>query len=500
LNVSLIFIRDKRFYSRPSAKFMRKRKRHPYPGGKKHYVLAAPPLGIMYLSAVLKRAGHGVTLTDQCHPEYSTERYLESLRQQRPGMVGISFLSNMCYPSARDLACKVKSALPSARVVMGGVFATINARKIIETEESVDAVARGEGEGIVVDLAESVKTLDGIPGLTFRSPGGEVVEAPDRERIADLDSVPFPDRAGLDINYVAALPLAVPAVIWDRSNTAVLSSRGCTFQCSYCNCPTFSSRRCVMRSAGNVLEELDEISKQGYGAFSFVDDNFLLQPKRATEISAGIKERGHSFQWACQGRPENRTRDAFGALASAGCDVMMFGIESGSQRVLDGMCKGTQLADVEKAVTAAKRAGIGIRHGFFIVGSPGETAEELRATFKLAKRLPINSFGFNSLTAFRGTGLWRDAVGRGLIDEDRDWDKMFPAHEIYPEALDSRELFLLRAKLVKRLIVHKITRSPRDAMRILGRFLKSMPMGAVYRVLTSSSSNHTRRRASASDR
>ena len=270
MKVSLIFIRDSRFFSRPSDKFMRRREKHPYPGGRKHYVLAAPPLGIMYLSAVLKRAGHQVSMTDQCHPEYTADRFLASLKEERPDMVGISFLSNMSYPSARALAGKVKSALPSARVVLGGVFATINARKIMEAEESVDVVARGEGEGIILDLAKGPKKLDDIAGITFRSKSGEVVETPDRERIVDLDSVPFPDREGLDIHYVAALPLDVPAVIWDRPYTALLSSRGCPFDCAYCNCPVFSGRRCILRTAGNVLKELDEIGKQGYGAV----DNF----------------------------------------------------------------------------------------------------------------------------------------------------------------------------------------------------------------------------------
>ncbi len=486
MKVSLIFIRDQRFFSRPSAKFMRRRQKKPYPGGGKHYVLAAPPLGIMYLSAVLKRAGHQVAMTDQCHPQYTSGRFLESVKEQRPDMVGISFLSNMCYPNARALAGKVKSALPSTMVVMGGVFATINARKIMETEQSVDVVAKGEGEGIILDLANRPENLDDIPGITFRSNSGGVVETPSRERIVDLDSVPFPDRQGLDINYVAALPLDVPAVIWDRPYTALLSSRGCPFECVYCNCPTFSGRRCIMRTAGNVLKELDEIREQGYGAFSFVDDNFLLKPGRSEKICGGMRERGHSFRWACQARPEYKVRESFGALASVGCDLMMFGIESGSQNVLDRLNKGTRLVDVEKAVIRAKQAGIGIRHGFFIVGSPGETAEEVKATFNLAERLPINSFAFNSLTAFRGTRLWSDAVDKGLIDDGKDWDKIFPAHEIYPDALDSGALFALRSKLVRRLIVRKITGHPWQALKIIRRFLKCMSVTDIYSLLTSS--------------
>lgn len=495
MNAALIFIRDRRFFSRPSAKFLRRRAKRPYPGGKPHYVLGDPPLGIMYLSAVLREAGHGVRLTDQCHPEYSDERFVASLSgPKRPDLVGISFLSNMCYPAARDLARQVKAALPAARVVLGGVFATINARRIIETEPAVDVVVRGAGEETIRELATRPARLDDIAGLTFRAPDGAAVATPDRPPCKDLDGLPFPDRDGLDINYVASLPLDVPAVIWDRPFTSVLSSRGCPFACTFCNCPTFSGRKCSLRSAGNVLQELDELRRRGYGAFAFVDDNFLLNPQRATEICDGMVARGQILRWACQGRAVRQVHPVFPRLAAAGCDLVMFGIESGSQRVLDALNKKTQLPDVAEAVACARRAGIGLIHGFFIVGSPGETADEVRASFAFAERLPINSFNFNSLTVFRGTTLWQDAVTRGLIDDERDWDRMFPAHAIYPDALDSATLFQLRSRLVRRLIRRKIICNPWQALKLARRLLDCMSLKDIYRLLTSTKSDHTRQR------
>jgi anaerobic magnesium-protoporphyrin IX monomethyl ester cyclase len=310
----------------------------------------------------------------------------------------------------------------------------------------------------------------------------------------DLDSIPFPDREGIDIHYVASLPLDVPAVIWDRPYTSIVSSRGCPFACSYCNCPTFSGRRCRVRSSANVLKELEEIKRQGYSAFSFIDDNFLLNPERVTKICEGMVARGHSFRWACEGRADPKVYGVFRKLSAAGCDVVMFGIESGSQRVLDGMNKGTTLFEIEQSVAHAKKARIGIRHGFFIVGSPGETVEEVKETFAFAERIGINSFNFNSLTVFRGTPLWRDAVTRGLIDEEKDWYKMFPVHSIYPDAIDSKTLFRLRSGLVRRLIRRKSIRNPREAARVFLRFLKCLSIRDLYRLLTSSTKDHTRTR------
>jgi radical SAM superfamily enzyme YgiQ (UPF0313 family) len=184
----------------------------------------------------------------------------------------------------------------------------------------------------------------------------------------------------------------------------------------------------------------------------------------------------------------------FKKLSAAGCDVVMFGIESGSQRILDGMNKRTKLSEIEQAVAHAKKAGIGIIHGFFIVGSPGETVEEVKQTFTFAERIAINSFNFNSLTAFRGTPLWSDAVARGLIDDEKDWDKMFPVHSIHPDAIDTRTLFPLRSSLVRRLVRRKILRNPREAAKIFIRFLKCLSMRDLYRLLTSSTKDYTRNR------
>lgn len=485
MKVSLIFIRDKRFFSYPSAKFLETRKKDPYPGNRKHYIFGEPPLGIMYLSAVLKKAGHDVTLTDQCHPEYSDESFLELLTRERPELVGISFLSNMCYPAARSLSRKIKATLPTTKIVYGGVFPTINATKIITHEQSVDIVGRGDGEGIILDLADGHTKLSDIAGITFRDSDGKTVEMPDREVIRDLDALPFPDRDSLDINYVASLPLDVPAVIWDRPYTTVLSSRGCPFACTYCNCPTFSRRKCRLRSVGNVLQELEDIHKRGYKAFCFLDDNFLLDVERVRGICQGISTNKYSFRWACEGRAEPKLNDIFPLLAAAGCDLIMFGIESGSQRVLDSLNKKTKVPEIATAVTKARQAGISIVHGFFIVGSPTETAEEVRQTFRFAEQLPLNSFAFNSLTAFRGTTLWQDAVSKGLIDEEKDWDQLFPVHKIYPNAIDSQTLFKLRSKLVKKLIFKKVCLHPFQAIKIFRRFLQCMSLGELYRLLTS---------------
>ena len=118
----------------------------------------------------------------------------------------------------------------------------------------------------------------------------------------------------------------------------------------------------------------------------------------------------------------------------------MFGIEAGTQKTLDRLKKGQTLEQIEDAVVAAKKAGIEIVHGFFVVGSPDETAEDIRQTFRFASKLRVDSFGFNRLCVYRGTPLWKEYVERGLVDDVKDWYKYFKCSEIDPTVLPGEEI------------------------------------------------------------
>jgi radical SAM superfamily enzyme YgiQ (UPF0313 family) len=161
----------------------------------------------------------------------------------------------------------------------------------------------------------------------------------------------------------------------------------------------------------------------------------------------------------------------------------MFGIESGSQRILDRLEKGHTLAEVETAVTSAKRAGIEIVHGFFTVGNPDETVEDMEATFDLAARLPLDTFAFNRLCVYRGTPLWQEYVKRGLVDEAEDWYKYFKCSAIDPTCLPGDVINDTRRTGVRRLIVYKFLHYPRQTFTLLRRFLRHMPLRDVVYLL-----------------
>jgi radical SAM superfamily enzyme YgiQ (UPF0313 family) len=204
------------------------------------------------------------------------------------------------------------------------------------------------------------------------------------------------------------MPLDVPTVLSMDRFTTMQTSRGCPWPCVFCDIPIFNEGKWRSRSPEHVVAEFEHLQNEGYGSVYFVDDHFLLQPKRIAAICNGLRQSDVNIQWGCEGRVDSVAQHLFPAMAQANCRTIMFGIESGSQSVLDRLQKEQTLAEVETAVVRAKDAGIEIVHGFFVVGSPGETVMDIRATFDFASRLPLDTYGFNRLCVYRGTPLWHE--------------------------------------------------------------------------------------------
>ena len=167
-------------------------------------------------------------------------------------------------------------------------------------------------------------------------------------------------------------------------------------------------------------------------------------------------------------------RHLFPAMAQAHCRTLMFGLESGTQKILDRLRKEQTLQEAEDAVREAKQAGIEIVHGFFVVGNPDETVEDMRATFDFAARLPLDTFGFNRLCVYRGTPLWHEYVERGLVRDAEDWYKYYKCSEIDPTCLSGELINRERNAGLRRLFLHKIRHYPRQTYVLLRRFCRFM--------------------------
>lgn len=471
MRVTLIHVRDPQFYAFPTEK--RSQRNRPQ-------VIGFPPIGIMSLSAVLKRAGHECIMFDQANPETPNEVIIEEIRRLEPDLVGLSFLSTTTYPYAKILARQIRAADSRVKLAFGGVFATLNAERVKLQCPEVDFVCRGDGEQLILDLLERLDDPDTVDGVTWTEKDGRLRHRPRRLVERNLDQWPIPDRESLPLDFVESMPLDVPAVLSYERYTTMQTSRGCAWPCVFCDIPAFNQGKVRAHSPEHVIAELRQLQEDGYGAVYFVDDHFLLRPKRIQAICQGIVDHDLTIQWGCEGRVDSVCLPLFPTMAKARCRSIMFGAESGSQKVLDRLKKKQTIEQIETAVTTAKKAGIEIVHAFFVLGCPDETEEDIRQTFRFASRLRIDSFGFNRLCVYRGTPLWREYVERGLVDDETDWYKFFKCSEIDPTVLSGEEVHRIRSKEMRRLIAYKLIRRPLQSLRLLRRFARYMRLRDVF--------------------
>src|SRR5262249_39916733 len=236
-------------------------------------VMGFPPIGIMSLSAVLKRDGHDCVMFDQANPETPNEVIIEEIRRQRPDLIGLSFLSTTSYPYAKILARQIRAVDSKVRLAFGGVFATLNAGLVKLQCPEVDFVCRGDGEQLILDLLERLDSPESVTGLTWMK-DGRVVNNPNRITERNLDQWPFPYRESLPLDFIESMPLDVPAVLSMERFTTMQTSRGCPWPCVFCDIPMFNDGKWRFRSAEHVLAEFKHLQELGYGAVYFVDDHF----------------------------------------------------------------------------------------------------------------------------------------------------------------------------------------------------------------------------------
>src|SRR4029453_16863477 len=225
MRVILVHVRDPQFYALPAATRA---------ANGNIRVMGFPPIGIMSLSAVLKRAGHECVMFDQANPETPNEVIIEEIQHQKPVLVVLSFLSTTSYPYAKLLARQIRAANHKVKLAFGGVFASLNAPLVKLQCPEVDFGCRGDGEQLILDLLEHLDDPSGVESLTWAK-DGQVVNNPNRKTERNLDQWPFPDRESLKLDFVESMPLDVPCVLSLERFTTIQSSRGSPWSCFFAN-------------------------------------------------------------------------------------------------------------------------------------------------------------------------------------------------------------------------------------------------------------------------
>jgi radical SAM superfamily enzyme YgiQ (UPF0313 family) len=379
------------------------------------------PLGILYVAAVLKRAGHEVRFYNGAFLTH--EEILRGVGEFGPRFAGI-YSTTFGWYKAMDTAESVKRLNPEIFTCAGGPYPIALQERCLHDCAHFDAVVTGEGEHTVPEMLarlESGRDPEGVLGVAFRR-GLEIVKNPPRPLIEDLDSLPFPARELLHDSESYRPP---PGTYRRKPVTVLMTARGCDRKCLFCFQIDKRRRAGVrgvrFRSLGNVLAEIEHCLDRGYREIKFLDDTLVADYDRALRLAREIKARGLDFTWfasACVNQVDEPLLQAF---REAGCWAVLLGAESGAQRNLNAVRKGATLDHTRAAVRAAKRAGLRVSVPF-LFGIPGETYEDGLKTIEFATELDPDLANFHAVTPFPGTDLHENFVKYGTISRDlRDY-------------------------------------------------------------------------------
>ncbi len=370
--------------------------------------LKAPPLNLLYLAAALREHGYSVQVIDDNIREAGPEG-VPHLIQGHPLFVGVTAATSTLRTAAEYLRA-IRAWDEGVPTVVGGPHVSFLPTQTLSGHPEMDVAVIGEGEVTICELADELDRTDGdldrVRGLAYRDDGHVRMSGP-RGLIEDIDELPIPARDLVDLrdyrDPVRKEPIGT-----------LITSRGCAFSCTYCASSRLMGRRFRARKPSLIVDEMEGLMSDGIKDIEFIDDNFLLNKRRAIEVGREVRRRGLDVGFSASSRVDTQDREALDELRRAGMHSIYLGIESGSQRVLDLMGKGTTVGQAIDAVHGAKGMGINVL-GSFILGYPGETLAEMRETIKLSLRLPIDYAQFSVLTPYPGTPVHEQMTSAGLL-------------------------------------------------------------------------------------
>jgi len=416
------------------------------------------PLGLGYIAQSLLDEGHAVEVLDINAHRWSPDDVEERVRRAEFDAAGITGMVTE-FASVRWLSDLIKEVKPTAKVVLGGGLPTAFPRLLLERTRADIAVV-GEGEATITEVAKSLAqgtALSSVTGIWYRD-GGQLRATGPRELIEDLDGLPFPARHLFPMeqyikNPVPYLRMFNPQVV----STNIVSSRGCPYKCAYCFHGLWG-HRFRGRSADNIVAEMKHLrDKYGINGVFFMDDTFVLDRKRLLDICDELVGENLGIMWAANGRVNLMDRHTLQRMRAAGCRVVAYGIESGSQKMLDEMRKGVTVDQAREAVLDTWRAGI-LPVGYLMIGMFGETPGTVTETVRFCNQTGlISKFAF--ATPFPGTELYARAVDSGRITPDgsqrllESWDEWTDRILVNLTDLPDHDLRLLKRNAERRILL-----------------------------------------------
>ena len=366
-----------------------------------------PPLGLLYLSSWLDL--HGIE-NEVYDTTFSTkEHFQQHLLTTRPRLLAL-YVNLMTKLNVLEIVqfVRAQEGLKHTQIIFGGPDVTHNVENYLKN--GADILVLGEGEQTLLEIARllqesaDLQTIGpSIDGVAFLLPDGSVFKTAAREKIRDIDTLPFPNRQKIDLQ----LYLAVWKKAHGHSAVSLSTQRGCPYTCRWCSTAVYgqSYRR---RSPENVVNEIEWLQKNyDFDLIWFVDDVFTVSHKWLREFRDELQKRNLKVQFECITRADRLTDEVLEILKEAGCFRVWIGAESGSQRIIDAMDRRVDVGQVRSMIQAARR--VGMEAGTFIMlGYPGETEADIKETVRHLKASNPDLFTITVAYPIKGTGLYEE--------------------------------------------------------------------------------------------
>lgn len=411
------------------------------PLSRTHYVV--PPIGLGYLAAALQKEGFNDILVLDCLKEnLGFEGLAKRFSQLKPAVVGFQVYSYDFNFVAESIGI-IKKLLPGTIVIIGGPHVSATNTASLQEIPDTDFAFAGEGEiGLPMLMKRLLRNenipFGEIPGLIYRE--GDGVRMNPRAIISDLDTLEFP---AWELMKPGDYPDSPQGGFYKKFPIAPISTtRGCPYLCTFCGSAVNMGKKLRFRSIPMVLREMSMLySQYGVGEFHIIDDMFNFHKQRVRDFCKGIQEHKLDISYTFPNglRLDHLDLEMLQMMKETGAYAFNVGIESGSQRILDMMKKNLTLEFIEEKVNLIVEAGLD-PCGFFIIGFPGETAADIKATIAFAKRLKLKRAHFSNFLPLPGTEATRRLLEAGEI-EKTDWESLFYAKVPYaPRGISKKQL------------------------------------------------------------
>ncbi len=380
-------------------------------GRKSREKMIWPQSSLAYIAAMVPD-DMTVRIIDAIAEEMSPDAFFEEIRKENPKFY-VSYITGTTF--AMDAKGVQKAKEIGAATIAVGTHVSAVPQNTIELVPELDFVIRHEPEMTFRDIVDHVragKDMQDVTGIAMRGPDGKSMLTADRPLMESLDELPIPKQHLLPLDKYK-MPFLGKRYVW------VLTNRGCPYSCTYCFEGVVWGKSVRYRSAESIYKELEYLAEHDVHNVLFLADLFTYDKKGVEALCDLIIERGLKIRWTCNSRVDTLDEKQLIKMKKAGCWLIAFGIESGSQKILDNVKKDAKVEDATRTINLCNKHGIKT-WGYFIIGLPGENKQTVRETINFSKSIPLDIALFHVAMPYAGTEFYFQSVANGWLNTT-DW-------------------------------------------------------------------------------